>query len=615
MDSSNSNVSVMKKTFPCLWLLHFLIDSAIIVGAYLLAFVLRFGFTTPRFGWSNVIEGSLSLLLLQWSFLLICRCPQTMWRFCSGRDIPRFMVAVGSTVFTQLVLRFIWGDSDTFLWLRPPLGVTVMTGTFILMGLLGVRLAWRWFCEASFQGGPRERILILGAGQLGSRIVQDFLGNGIARAVGFLDDDPAKLGKRIQTLPILGTHQDLAKIVEQTQASELVIAIAQPTPGLLQSVATVAASLKLTLRIAPPVSTWHGPRALRKIDVADLLGRREAETDLAKVVALLSGQCVMITGAGGSIGSEIVRQVFAAKPKTLVIIDQSENALYEINRELRTGGVTDVDVRAVIADCGNVQRMRDLLKTFSPTILLHAAAYKHVPMMEANPVEAVRNNTWMTYQLGKLAIEASVKRFVFISTDKAVRPVSVMGMTKRLAEILLQGLNAQHATRFSMVRFGNVLDSSGSVVPLFREQIAKGGPVTVTDPEMRRYFMTISEAVSLVLQSATFAEGGEIFVLDMGKDMRIVELAETMITLSGLRPYIDIPINFTGIRPGEKLFEELDISENSTFRTGHARIFKGKIEPPTAEHLAAIIQCCEQLQQQPTLSADIVSSALKPLLG
>ena len=307
-----------------------------------------------------------------------------------------------------------------------------------------------------------------------------------------------------------------------------------------------------------------------------LLNRDERRMDAADVLALFSGKRVMVTGAGGSIGSELVRQVALCAPAELLLVERGENALYEIDRTLRSRfpGVKTVPEMVDIAD---EPRMRAIFSAHRPEIVLHAAAYKHVPMVEANPREGIRNNTLATRRLGEMALEAGVERFVMISTDKAVRPVGVMGMTKRLAEIALLGLNGG-ATRFSGVRFGNVLGSSGSVVPLFKEQIARGGPVTVTHPDMKRYFMTVQEAVALVLKAATFAEPA-LYVLDMGEPVRIVDLAEEMIAEAGLRPYVDVPIVFTGIRPGEKLFEELDVSEKSVLKTGCARIYVCRDNP------------------------------------
>lgn len=334
--------------------------------------------------------------------------------------------------------------------------------------------------------------------------------------------------------------------------------------------------------------------------VAELLNRDEARLDSPDVVALLHGACVMVTGAGGSIGRELVRQIVRNGPRQVLLVERGENALYEIDREIRQLG-TDVECLPQMVDIADAPRMRALFARYRPDVVLHAAAYKHVPMVEANPREGLCNNTVATRRLGEMARAAGVRRFVMISTDKAVNPVGVMGITKRMAEILLMDLNGG-GTSFCAVRFGNVLGSSGSVVPLFREQIARRLPVTVTHPDMKRYFMTVSEAVGLVLEAAALAKGGEVFVLDMGQPVRIVDLAEQMIRQAGFRPYVDVPIRFTGIRPGEKLFEELDVSERSVFKTGHARILVSRNATGDAAAVQALVQ---DLTERPHDDADI----------
>ena len=328
-----------------------------------------------------------------------------------------------------------------------------------------------------------------------------------------------------------------------------------------------------------------------------LLNRGERLPDPKEVLDLVQGRTVMVTGAGGSIGSELVRQVARAAPTKIVLVERAENALYEIDREMRAQGAAGICVPAMV-DVNDLLRMRTLFALHRPEIVFHAAAYKHVPMVEMNPIEGLLNNTLATRRLGQLAQDAGVERFVMISTDKAVNPVGVMGVTKRLAELLLMDLNGKGGTLFSAVRFGNVLGSSGSVVPLFEEQIRRRRPVTVTHPDMKRYFMTVQEAVGLVLQAGALAKGGEIFVLDMGEPVRILDLAEQMIRRAGLRPYVDLPIVFTGVRPGEKMFEELDVSERSAFRTGHARIFICR-EPSVRSDIPALLAAAEGLVRDP----------------
>ncbi len=363
----------------------------------------------------------------------------------------------------------------------------------------------------------------------------------------------------------------VALAILRWQLPEMSLAHIRPPYSITLVSTVIAFCLTLAVRLA-----WRRyAEACR--DEKKLLRRGEASVGGSAVLDLLRGKTVLVTGAGGTIGGEIVRQVARGGAKRVIMVDRSENALYEIDREMRESGVNAQCV-SEMADIADEVRMRRVLAEWRPAIVLHAAAYKHVPMVEANPLDGLRNNALATRRLGELCGAAGVARFVMISTDKAVRPISVMGMTKRLAEVLLLGLNKSQAgaTVYSCVRFGNVLGSSGSVVPLFREQIAHRGPVTVTHPEMRRYFMSVEEAVGLVLEAAVMGKDC-IYTLDMGESVRIVDLAEDMILQAGYRPHVDVPIVFTGVRPGEKLFEELDVSEKSAYKTGHARIFVCKV--------------------------------------
>jgi FlaA1/EpsC-like NDP-sugar epimerase len=441
---------------------------------------------------------------------------------------------------------------------------------------------------------------MVGAGSAGNVMARELRSKNLKEmvVVGFLDDDPAKQQARIQGYPVLGTIEQLPDVALAMKVDEVIVSMARVSRSVIRRIVMLCEASHLPARIVPGyfelINGSVTASKIRNIDVSDLLGREEQDVDSNAVIALFQQKRVMITGAGGSIGSELIRQVLQTGPEHVVLVEHSERALYEIDRELRKLG-SPVTIISVLGDVTDRARMRDLFSQFRPQLILHAAAYKHVPLAEQNPGEAIKNNVLGTRLLGELALEYGVERFVLVSTDKAVNPVSVMGTTKRLAEMAIQDLNRQKKTCFSAVRFGNVLDSSGSVVPLFREQILRGEPVTVTHPEMRRYFMTISEAVSLVLQAATLAQGGEIFVLDMGEPVRIVDLAEEMIALAGLRPYEDVPIQFIGIRPGEKLFEELDVSERSAYRTGHARIFISKLEEVSHEKTQNILVACEKV--------------------
>jgi FlaA1/EpsC-like NDP-sugar epimerase len=579
-----------------------LIDTAVMATAYLTAFLLRFDFHEPWWGWRQVAFSFLTVWIVQCVALALFGCHKLIWRYVSAGDVPRFVGAIAFSTASLTVLRVML---PTHMDLRPPYSIIFFNSVLAGGGLVGARLLWRlavdgnsaW--EAVTKGRVR-RVLLVGAGSMGNLVARELRRKRESRqaVVGFLDDDPAKQRARIQGYAVLGRIDALPRVVSKQAVDEVIVSMVNVPREVIRQVVRLCEQAHVPVRIVPGyhelIDGSVTASKIRNVDVADLLGRAEMNPDSQAVVELLGQKRVLVTGAGGTIGSELVRQILRTGPELLVMVERSENALYEIDREIRKLG-TETPVVALLADIGERLLMKAVFEMYRPQIVVHAAAYKHVPLMENNPDEALKNNVLATRTLGEIAVDAGVERFVFISTDKAVNPVSVMGISKRFAEISLQDLNRLNKTRFSAVRFGNVLDSSGSVVPLFREQILKGSAVTVTHPEMKRYFMTIFEAVSLVLQAAALAKGGEIFVLDMGESVKIVELAEEMIALSGLRPYEDVPIVFTGIRPGEKLFEELDVSERSAYKTGHGRIYVSKIRDLDVKEVAEMLNACRKL--------------------
>lgn len=580
----------------------FVVDSVVMAVAYFFSFLLRLDFQEPWWGWAGVASSFVTVWAVQWLAVILFRCDRLLWRYISVGDVPRFMGAVASASLVLILLRIVLPNCQG---LRPPFGITVINSILVFGGLLSVRIFWRMLHDGErvrslVDGGRPKRVLLVGAGAAGNRVARELhqQPKQKLRVVGFLDDDPAKQQARILGHTVLGRIDDLPEVAKRRDVDEVIVSMIRVPRSVIRRVAQLCEDVHCPVRILPAyhelidgsVTASH----IREIDVADLLGREESRFNETRIADLISEKRVLITGAGGSIGKELVVQVARMGPEKLILIERSENALYEIDRAIREK-LRDVAVVSLIGDVCDAEKMGSVLSEHSPHLVIHAAAYKHVPMVELNPVEAVKNNVLGTRVLGEQCVRHGVERFVLISTDKAVNPVSVMGCTKRLAEMTIQGLDQEKKTRFSAVRFGNVLDSSGSVVPLFREQIKKGGPVTVTHPDMKRYFMTIEEAVHLVLQATTLAKGGEIFVLDMGEPVRILELAEEMIRLSGLRPYEDIPIVFTGIRLGEKLFEELDVSEASVLRTEHARIFIGKIKEEKADDVSVWLAACEDL--------------------
>jgi FlaA1/EpsC-like NDP-sugar epimerase len=421
------------------------------------------------------------------------------------------------------------------------------------------------------------RILIVGAGDHGQNLLRELLRSGQAgyNVIGFVDDDVANLGHRIHNVEVLGRTHQIKEICNQHRVDELFIAMPNAKPKEMREIVRFCEGNSVKFRTIPAMSDLIEGRVqvsqLRPVDIEDLLGREPVKLDTDAIGAELTGKRIVVTGAGGSIGSEMCRQIARFNPARLLLIEQAENNLFEIHREL-IATFPEIDIQPIVADICDAVRIKQVFETHKPGEVFHAAAHKHVPMMECNPGEAVKNNVVGTRTIATVAAECGVAKMVMISTDKAVNPTSVMGCSKRVAEMFVQQFGFKASTQFVTVRFGNVLGSSGSVIPIFKQQIAKGGPVTVTHPDMTRYFMTIPEAAQLVLQAGAMGNGGEIFVLDMGDPVKIIDLAHNMITLSGLRPGEDIDVVFSGTRPGEKLFEELLIDGENVNPTRHPKI-------------------------------------------
>lgn len=579
-----------------------MIDVAVLTAAYLLSYVVRFegniavGYTTRLFATLPYV------VALQYVSMLVAGVPRIAWRYFGLRDLMRVVVGLAQPLPVLVLVRVITvrisahpGASFAAI----PYSVILLDGTFALLGLIGVRVLRRMAAERIHTDTPAapERdvpTLLVGAGRAGVLVAQEML-----RApqlglfpVGFLDDDPVKVGTTIHGIPVLGTAADLPRECQRRGAKQVLITIANASGSDIRRITASCEEAGVAVRIIPGLSDIVGGRInlsrIRDVAIEDLLRRDPVELEETAITASIRGRTVLVTGAGGSIGSELCRQVARFEPNCLVLLDHGENSLFFVERELRTS-FPDLTLVPRVADITDEHRLDALFREHRPDVLLHAAAHKHVPLMEANPTEAVKNNVFGTKTLADLADRHGVEEFVMISTDKAVNPTSVMGVSKRAAEIYIQALSQRSRTRFVAVRFGNVLGSAGSVVPIFREQIARGGPVTVTHPEMKRYFMTIPEAAQLVLQAGALGKGGEIFVLDMGEPVRVFDLAKDMIRLSGLKPGDDIEIVFTGMRPGEKLFEELSTADEHVDRTRHPKIFVGRIKPHAWEEQLSLI--------------------------
>jgi FlaA1/EpsC-like NDP-sugar epimerase len=564
-------------------------DAVLIALAYFLAFQLRF-LDDPG-GWPDryetlfaqtvgfVVAGK---LIVFYAFGLY----QKWWRYVSGRD---FLLILRAVAVASALLVVIFAVAKPF---EDALPRSVEVMDFLLTALLiaGARLAVRLVLERPTRGArvPKHEVLVVGAGSGGQMVVRELQLNPNlgATAIGFVDDDPRKRGMRMLGLKVLGSTKQIEKILDETNPDEVVIAIPS-APGTLRGrIVSACREREVRVRTLPTVfELLRGGvqlnKQLREVQVEDVLGREPIVRELDRVAAYLRDRIVLVTGAGGSIGSELCRQIAQVKPRLLVMLDHAEDNLFQIDREM----VEErhfANCEAVLADCREPHRMLEVMQRFKPDVVFHAAAYKHVPLMEANPLEAVRNNAIATRVTAETAAASKAERFVLISTDKAVNPQTVMGASKAMAEWIVQAAGEKYPeTRFASVRFGNVLASSGSVVPIFRAQIERGGPVTVTHPEMTRYFMTIPEAVQLVIRAGDIGAGkGEVFVLDMGDPVKIVDLAHNMIRLAGYEPEQDIAIEFTKPRPGEKLHEVLFSSGEDVQPTAARRINRAVREKP-----------------------------------
>lgn len=601
------------------------IDLVVLSVAFWAAFALRFDGEIPPGLQRRALLMWPIALGLQYGGLLLLSVPRFSWRFVGLREAQRIVLAVLASTFVLLVLRsMIEGAADGHSIARAavlPYSVILMNAVLACAGVAGIRITRRLVAERSeTRRRPRPRsdvrTILIGAGQAGFGVAREIAGRpdlGL-KPVGFLDDDPRKLGALVDGLPVLGRVADLARVKAEHHVDQALITIANAPGHVIRRIAAECEAAGLRPKIIPGIYEIVGGQVnlsrIRSVSIDDLLRREPVSLDLEAIASVVRDKVVLVTGAGGSIGSELCRQICSFTPATLILVERNENALFVIDRELR-GRYRELAIEPRIADVGDVARVERLFEELRPQVVFHAAAHKHVPLMEGNPGEAVKNNVVGTRTLADVAHAHGAAAFVMVSTDKAVNPSSVMGASKRLAELYVQALAQRSTTRFVTVRFGNVLGSNGSVVPIFQEQIARGGPVTVTHPEMTRFFMTIPEACQLVLQAASMGQGGEIFVLDMGEPVRIVDLARDLITLSGFRPDVDIPITFSGVRPGEKLHEELSHEAEGADRTRHPKIFVGRAEPRAWDEVAAAIARLEAVAEG---SRKVVRAELQAVL-
>lgn len=564
-----------------------LIDLAIFFFSATLAYLLRFNFDLSSLDSVNLLGGLMFYLGAGAVSLFITRSYTGIIRYTSLQDGVRICYTTTLTLIITLTINYLYGiQSGRYIM---PVSVIIISYFSSLIFLFYYRFAVKYvFSYYSNAVHKKQNVIIFGAGKFGqiTKHIIDHDTTANNRVVAFVEDDVRKIGKSIEGVKIFNARKQLGRILQSYKAKEVIISIQNLSLDRKNEIVDVCLQNKVRVRTIPPVEKWvKGELSLRQIKeirIEDLLGRESIKLDNANIGAELKGKTALISGAAGSIGSEIVRQSLKYDPDLIVLVDQAESALFEIEMEIRR---KDPNARVIskIADITNISRIEGIFDEFKPHLVFHAAAYKHVPIMESNPAEAILCNIKGTKILADLSVKYGVQKFVMISTDKAVNPTNVMGASKRIAEIYVQSLSnylaktLQYNTRFITTRFGNVLGSNGSVIPLFKKQIKSGGPLTVTHPEICRYFMTIPEACQLVLEAGAMGHGGEIFIFDMGKSVKIVDLAKRMIQLSGLTLNKDIEIVFTGLREGEKLFEELLNTEENTIPTHHPKIMIAKV--------------------------------------
>ena len=564
---------------------HLLADAGLIVAAWVLAFELRFDQGVPPY-YQTLLERSLVLVvLIKLAVFLMFGVYNRFWRYVSTRDM---WVLVRAVVVASLAADLTVYEAAPVATIRLPRSVAIMDLLLLLALVMGSRLAARSFSERPAMGdlGARGReVIVVGAGDAAQLVVRTMLSTPSTgyTPIGLVDDDPRKRNLRLHGVRVHGTIDELPRVLRDNTPDEVWIAMPSASGDLRRRIVDMTGELGVPVKTLPALHELLDSNLasqMRPVQVEDLLGRAPVNVDLGAISSYLSGETVLVTGAGGSIGAELCRQIERTKPARLVVLDQSESSLFEIEREL-VGERGFDHVVPVLCDIKNRRRLRQVFAEHRPGVVFHTAAYKHVPLMESNPMESVSNNVIGTKIVVETAAEFGTDRFVLISTDKALNPLAVYGQSKALCEWLVEayGRNAKVHTRFVAVRFGNVLNSSGSVIPIFRDQIARGGPLTITDPEMTRYFMTIPEAVALIVQAGAFGDRGHLFVLDMGEPIKIMDLAKEMIRLSGKTLDADVAIQITGARPGEKLHEELFGEGEGIEPTPHPAILRASRPP------------------------------------
>lgn len=579
------------------------IDVLLINLSFFLSLLIIYDFNIPQQCITNYLNNIVGYIFIKLFVLACFKLYKNLWKYASISELSQLITSI--FIANILVTTFLYMRHVSF-----PKGIYILI-TMLDMALIGgFRLSHRIYrgfvSEGLFTHRGKKRIMVIGAGDAGVMVIKELRNHTQlnSKPVAIIDDDPKKEGTRISGVPIVGQRCDISIAAIKYNIDEIIIAIPSASKKGIREVVEECSKTKCKTKILPGIYELIDGKVnieqIRDVKIEDLLGRDPVELDIDSISGYLKDKIVLVTGGGGSIGSELCRQISKYSPKELIILDIYENNAYDLQNELNTiyncknnqKDKCKLNLKVLIASVRDKDRIDEIIQEYKPEVIFHAAAHKHVPLMEDNPKAAVNNNIFGTLNVVQSADKYGVKKFVLISTDKAVNPVNIMGATKRICEMIVQSINDVSNTDFVAVRFGNVLGSNGSVIPLFRNQIAYGGPITVTHQDIIRYFMTIPEAAQLVLEAGAMAEGGEIFVLDMGEPVKIINLAEDLIKLSGLEPYEDIDIEITGLRPGEKLYEELLISEDVS-STKHEKIF---VEEPIFKDYKFLLEELEELK-------------------
>ncbi|MEK7541218.1 MAG: nucleoside-diphosphate sugar epimerase/dehydratase [Patescibacteria group bacterium] len=603
-----------KKTIATKIVFFVLADIVLIAVSVLFAFLIRFEVQIPPQYFPFILRIIALAVIFTIPIFHFHGLYSFSWSYVSTSEaVSLFKAVTVSFIFLSITI-FVSKYFPSFQ--NFPRSILFISYLLVFIFCGGIRIAKRIYMHIAgvSRMAKKERTLIIGAGDAGEQILRSIISSKTSPyyPIGFIDDNPIKQGVSIHGYKVLGKISDISKIITNEQIKELIVALPSAGNTVIKKAVELGRKAGLKkIKIAPALSEVISGRVsfknLKDVDAEDLLGREEVNLDTKQIELFIKDKTILVTGAAGSIGSELSKQTAKFKPSLLLLIDQDETGIFNISKELENN-FFGLKIQPLIADIRDKERISEIFKKFQPKIVFHAAAYKHVPLMEENFDEAVKNNIFGTENLADISLKQNVEKFILISTDKAVNPTSVMGATKRVSEMICQAYNQKNKTKFISVRFGNVLNSRGSVIPAFREQIKRGGPVEVTHRDMKRYFMLISEACLLVMRAGAMGQGGEVFVLDMGKPIKVWDLAKEMIKLSGFEPDKDIAIVFTGIRPGEKLFEEMLTAEEGTVATQNQKIFKAKLSAINPEALE------RQLKNIKNLGKEEIISALKEIV-